>query len=471
MPASARPLLATSLLYLAIVSCWLIVLPAFEGPDELHHYDYARYVSVTGHLPDYVPDTAMPGGYYGGLWTQEGLYYWLYGQVLRAMGVGGATIDVVANPRSTFSGGREVPLLLHDRPLSAALARGILVGRLANALFGLVTVIAVFVALSHVTRRPDLAAFATASLVLIPEFGVRHAFVSNDPMVTMWSSVAVALALYWSPRKSWWAAAWIGATTGLAIATKLTAGVLILLFPIVCGIEWRRNGDGDGGGDRTRSRLLPHAIAWAVGLIAMGAWPFVRNWIVFGDPLATALKNRLIALLGFQVVFDPTSLDSYRRLADVLFRSFWAAIGWAGFGPDAAWVWIVYDVMTVLVIVCIVIALLPRKTVTAVVTVSDGDLDEGERRAIVLCAIIVVLHLVAMFIALARVPGNTARYVLPIILPLLVLAVIGARRLAAIVRVWSPQVSPRWIAWAGVVALALAWLQTARETARAFHGG
>ena len=37
-----------SVLYLAVVTAWLLVLPPFEGPDELHHYDYARYVAATG---------------------------------------------------------------------------------------------------------------------------------------------------------------------------------------------------------------------------------------------------------------------------------------------------------------------------------------------------------------------------------------------------------------------------------------
>jgi hypothetical protein len=67
-----RPLAGLSVLYAAIALCWLCVLPPFEGPDELQHYDYARYVAVTGHLPNRIPATPNEG-WYTGRWIHEGL--------------------------------------------------------------------------------------------------------------------------------------------------------------------------------------------------------------------------------------------------------------------------------------------------------------------------------------------------------------------------------------------------------------
>jgi hypothetical protein len=446
----------------------------------------------------------MEGGWYTGLWTQEGLYYWTYGHVLRWMGVGDAPLAMVESPTSVFRGGRDAPLLQHASPMPPPLARGLRVGRLASALFGLGTIVCVFLTLAYVTGDNRLlAALATASLMLVPEFGVRHAFVTNDTLVTLFASIAAALAIRWTPRRSWWYAAAIGVATGCAIATKLTAGVLVLLLPIVWwlkrpsldahGVERReldrrrsRQGEPDR---RDRRRSGRHLVAWAAGLVAAGAWPFVRNWLVFGDPLATTMKRQLIKLLGFQIVFEPGDGESYVRLARMLFRTFWASIGWAGFGPAATWVWTIYIAATVALLALVGVAMMtttrgartPRARGADETKREDaengdalgGDAVDGDagqaRHAATLSAIVVVLHVLAMLTALALVPGNTARYLLPITVPLLVLATRGAQHLASIGRRLMPTVPMSWIGWACVAALAFAWLDTIRETARAFH--
>jgi hypothetical protein len=451
---------AVCVLYLAVVSVWLVIMPPFEGPDELHHYDYARYVAVTGHLPDRVPATATEGGWYTGLWTQEGLYYWVYGNVLRWIGVGDAAITMVESPSSMFRGGPDAPLLQHVSPPPGPLASGLRVGRLASAAFGLGTIICVFITLAHVTGSPTLAALATAALILVPEFGVRHAFVTNDTLVTLFGSVASALAMRWTLRRRWWFATAIGAATGGAIATKLTAGTLTLL-PIARFVQRREPGHG------AAAHNPRHLTAWAIGLTAAGAWPFVRNWIVFGDPLATRLKLQVIRLLDSPVVFDASNVESYLTFGRLFVRTFWASIGWAGFGPSAGWVWTLYTMMTVLLGACAVIAGVAalRETMRSAGETASRSL--SGRGAAIPCSVIVVSHAIVMLVALPF--SGTSRYLLPITVPLLVLAALGAQRLAAIWRSWVPAVPVVWVGSGGVLALALAWIETVRATAHAFQ--
>jgi hypothetical protein len=480
MIASMRPVAGLAVLYLAVVTCWQLVLPPFEGPDELANYDYARYVAVTGRLPDHVPGKPFEGGFYKNQWIHEGLYFWLFGQVLGGMGVAHAPIVVQgANPRASFIGGDEAPLLLHAVPISGDLARGLAAGRMLNGLMGLGTIICVFFALAHVLGSSTRAALGTGCLLLVPEFGVRHAFVSNDPLALLCASAAATLTLRWNPRvgvtsddgaggSKLWIAAVIGLLSGCAIAAKLTAGIVVLMMPLACWM-WRRE---------PGARIRLHLAAWAAGLIAAGSWPFVRNWMVFGDPLATPLKKGIITLLEHKVLFDPTDVHSYVEFVRLVFRSFWATVGWAGFRPPVEWVWYVYVAITLVCIAAFPIGLLAARrgaSAPAKGAATKGAARQGEStersRAIIIAGIVVLVDVLAFVLSLSRVPGHSARYLLPITVPAMVVVAYGFQTVAASLRPRVGQAALSVMPWAIVVALALAWLASWREVVLAYHFG
>jgi hypothetical protein len=78
-------MLVLLLLYAATSLSWLIVTPPFDAPDETAHYDYARYIAATGHLPDHVPTAVREGNWYTTHWPQPPLYYVLLSVVVRAV--------------------------------------------------------------------------------------------------------------------------------------------------------------------------------------------------------------------------------------------------------------------------------------------------------------------------------------------------------------------------------------------------
>ncbi len=444
-----RHLLPVVALYLAIAGAWLAAVPPFEGPDELQHYDYARYVAYYGHLPDRIPSTLNEGGWFTVQRVQEGAYYWTLGQLLRVAGAADASPAVFTqNPNSRWVGGLEATLLRHDTPMAPALALGIFVGRLVALLCGLGTLLCVFGAVCAYAKSPRLAALVAACVALIPEFGVHHVLVTNDPPAAFLASVAVFLLIRWflrSPADAWLLPLAAGVITGLAIATKLTTGFLLVLAPL---LFWAKGGRARG--------LIRIAAMWAVAVFAAGAWNFIRNWMLFGDPLATRLKNTLVAQHGNPVHFHPGELASWRELAQVIFHGFWVSVGWTDWRPDSLAIWLFYGLLSLVLLIALALA---RGT--------------QPRRRVLMRVLLVVLglHTIAFFVALAHTPGYSMRYFLPLTVPLAVLVTAGMRRLRALAAARVGAGVVRW-AIAGVfMMLVLAWVATYTGAMLAFRAG
>jgi 4-amino-4-deoxy-L-arabinose transferase-like glycosyltransferase len=450
-----RHLLCVAGLYAAIQVCWFLTIPPFEGPDELQHYDHLRYVAVTGHLPDKVPTQVNEDGYFTGEWTQETAYYWVLGLVLRLTGFQDAAVggSLHQNPHSIWTGGQAASVFTHGDPLPPHLAAGLLVGRLASVLFGLGTLVAVFAAVRLCTGDPRIATLAASCVALVPQFGAQHVFVTNDTAATLWASVASVLVVWFLVRTeqpAWWLGAAIGLATGLAIATKLTAGVVLVAMPLAL---WCRRRD---------VAWWPQLIAWGGGLAMTAGVAFGRNWIVFGDPLATSLKKALVQQFAFRTVFDPRALASYVDLVKMLFRGVWASIGWGGWAPRDSWIDLLFAALTALLLVCLGVAI--RMTLAR-----TRELVNGTRDALAVMLAVFLLHGAAFMVSISMFAGYSARYFLPMIVPFIVIAVMGAQRLFGAVQRRFGVEAVRWTLVALPVLLAAAWLGTFAASLIAFH--
>ncbi len=454
-------LLVLGILQLVVAFCWLTAIPPFEGPDELQHYDYARYVAVNGRLPDRPPRSANADGWYTGQWIQEPLYYWTLGQILRTLGpdVANAPLSMHENPHSAFQrNGYQASLLRHDTPLDPPLRRGLLTARLVSTAAGLVLILSTFLALRSVSTD-TIAGFATLCLLLIPEFGVRFAVAANDLVAAALASVAAMLALGLdTTRHRWTRSLATGAFAGLAVAVKLTAGIAI---PIAFLALWFQRRP-------PRAIWWRHVAACAAGVTLAAAWVFIRNWLLFGDPLAAPMKLIVLQQVAARQTVDAMNVSSLLTLTDYLFRSFWAAAGWTAVGPRAAWPWTVYGVISTACALLMLIALLPARRRTG--QEEDADVQRRTRAAVWMSAVAVLLQTSGIVFALSQYAGGrTARYLLPVIVPLLVLVVRGAMRLADVGRLNGTL----RMAAAGLVlaVLLVAWLETYSDIARAFGSG
>src|SRR5581483_8966216 len=270
--------------------------------------------------------------------------------------------------------------------------------------------------------------------------------VTNDPPAAFLASVAVFLLIRWflrSPADAWLLPLAAGVITGLAIATKLTTGFLLVLAPL---LFWAKGGRARG--------LIRIAAMWAVAVFAAGAWNFIRNWMLFGDPLATRLKNTLVAQHGNPVHFHPGELASWRELAQVIFHGFWVSVGWTDWRPDSLAIWLFYGLLSLVLLIALPLA---RGT--------------QPRRRVLMRVLLVVLglHTIAFFVALAHTPGYSMRYFLPLTVPLAVLVTAGMRRLRALAAARVGAGVVRW-AIAGVfMMLVLAWVATYTGALLAFY--
>jgi Dolichyl-phosphate-mannose-protein mannosyltransferase len=469
-----RPLLCLVGLYAAIQSCWLIALPPLEGPDEVQHYDHVRYVAVTGHLPDTIPTKVNENDYFTGEWTQEGAYYWALGQILRQTGFQDvpASVGLIQDRHCMWFGGAAANIFAHGDPMPPHVFNGMLVGRFASILFGLVTLLTVFAAVRLVTADIPIATLATACVALVPQFGAQHIFITNDTPAAMWASIASALIVWLLVRKqapSWPLGAAIGLSTGLAIATKLTAGVIIIAMPLAWWLAGSSGVEGTesprenstpprsrgGAGVGTRA-LGPPLIAWIGGLLLTAGVAFGRNWVVFGDPLATSLKRALVTQFGFVTVFNPRALASYSDLVQMLFRGIWASIGWSAWTPRDLWIQALFIVLTTFLLACLAVAIriAAARQATSALTVMLA---------------VFLLHCAAFLVSISVFAGYSARYFLPMIVPFIVIAVIGAQRILAALRTRFGVEALRWTLVALPVLLTAVWLGTFVSTVVAFH--
>ncbi len=465
-----RHLLGVLALYLAIQCCWLTALPPFEAPDEPQHYDYVRFVAVNGHLPDKVPSHVNEGNYFTSEWTQETFYYWALGLVLRQTGVQDTPpgAGLAASQHGVWAGGSVPTAYVHAAPLPPHLARGLLLTRLASVLFGLGTLLCVFGAVYACGRRDSrVAALATSCVALVPQYGIQHIFTTNDTAAAFLASATALLVVSFLVRNkpSLWLAGAIGATSGLAIATKLTAGVMLAALPLAL---WRK---------RRTLASMPRALAWCAGLLLTGGEAFGRNWLVFGDPLATPLKKAIVSQFALRAIFKPGALSSYWDLVKMLFHGLWVSIGWAGWNPDSLWLSALSGLLTAFLLASILAAArlvlarpaaAPRAQRGDHVAMAEPD-PSPEYSALVVMLQVFALHTAVFLVSISIWAGYSARYFLPMIVPVSVVSVMGARSLCVAIRARLGVHAGRWTLIGVLAAHTTVWLGTFTATVMAFH--
>ncbi|MDV7390948.1 DUF2142 domain-containing protein, partial [Arthrospira platensis SPKY1] len=295
-PRPRRPrfvLAAILALYLLLTAAYGVVNPLFEAPDEHWHYFTAQSIADTRRLP------SVPAAGYDEWLSQEAaqppLYYLLGALLIAPIDTAGAREQVWLNPFASVGDAsvltninRAVQTPAAEWPWRGyALAAHLL--RLFSTLLGLGTLLCVY-ANGRLLRPADprRALLATGLVAFLPQFNFLHASITNDTLIIFLSSLALWQLLWlWlrgMPRRNAAAAGrllLLGATIGLAALTK-NAGVLLLLYAAgMLGLRWYRDAP------RPPRALVAHLLLLAAPVAALAGWLWVRNWLLYGDPLAT----------------------------------------------------------------------------------------------------------------------------------------------------------------------------------------
>lgn len=315
------PFLLTLLCVFAIfATTYAIVVPLFEGPDEDDHFRYVRYLADERTLP--IQLFQAGGGEAGHQGWQPPLYYGLAALVISPIDTGDYERRLQRNPAAALTGdiaccGRnnffhfDAETFPYQRTtLAVHLARGVTI------LFGLLCVYAIYaLTLALFPAQRYLALATTAIATLNPSFIYSSALVSNDiPLVAFCTLALLVMAklLTRAWDTDWKSFGLLGVLLSLAMLVKTTTiGLIPLVLVLVAYLAYR---------ERSIAALVRFAVYVFVPILVLTGWYFVRNQIIYGDPLA----YRLIAASALPPRDAPLTFAELTQInLPWLWQTFW----------------------------------------------------------------------------------------------------------------------------------------------------
>jgi hypothetical protein len=311
MAARNNPALVVILaLFLILATAYSVIVPLGEAPDEVPHFTYIRYLAEHHRLPL-------------GAEEHEGFQPPLYYVIGAASTFWIDTSDFVVRANADYSFTEDVPpfnLLLHTTEESFpyygwALAWHLL--RLLSVLMGATTVWATYwMAREIFTGEKYIAVGAAAFNAFLPQFLFISGVINNDNLAACLSALMLLVTVkILRGDREYRHFLLLGTLTALGVMAKASLLNFYAIILLVIGIVvWQE-----------KERLWP-SVRRGVVLVALSgvpflvvsAWWFVRNQVLYGDPLGWGL---VLAANALRV--EPLTLADLRWLIWGLYRSFW----------------------------------------------------------------------------------------------------------------------------------------------------
>jgi 4-amino-4-deoxy-L-arabinose transferase-like glycosyltransferase len=244
-----------------------------NAPDEPSHVAYAKYWARTGGMPVFERSAYWPR--YTAV--HPPFYYWTLKQIDR------------------FAGGS--PVAVQFRAF-----------RLASVVFHACALIAIYgIARRAFGRDSGAALGAMASVALNPMFSFVGGSVNNDTLANLAMTLVILAGLrILQERADWKDVLVLGLATGLGFGSKMSVvGPAAVVWAFAA----------------FRRRLSAGQWLTAGASVLLVAGPvFLRNWILYGDPLAMSALYKVEPQAAGWAGFWPWMVSSY--------ESFWAVTGW-----------------------------------------------------------------------------------------------------------------------------------------------
>lgn len=307
--------------YAVLATIYSVVIPAGEGVDEIPHFAYVRFIKEGNGLPVQSFEPNRSPVFMG---HHPPLYYLLGGLVTSWTDTSDFNQAFVPNPHFVWRenyGGNGWNVYLHfgqdDFPYRGAVL-SLHVMRLLSVVMGVVTVWAVYRIAWRVTERVDLATAAAAITAFNPSFLFMSATVHHDSLMAMIG----ALSLLWVVEAlqrplGWKGLVLAGLLLSAGLLTKLSGLSLLVLFGIVLvWIGWQQ---------RSWRWLLRAGVVVYGITAALAGWWYVRNQVLYGDPLAW---NLFLSTQRHMVRTGPYGWNEFVDFVGQLQRTFWGAFGY-----------------------------------------------------------------------------------------------------------------------------------------------
>ena len=333
---------ALLVVFAALAFTYSLATPIFEGPDEIWHFAFASYLANGGGLP-------LLSAEHPNLLLRNAAHPPLYFLPVAALI---APIDRsdfpeqfhfnLASPSITPGSHSDRPnLLIHGRNEDFPYRQATLavhVGRLWSILLGLTTLLGVWLVARQLASNDGggLALATTAIAAFIPQFVYGSAIINNDALAAAGGAwTLAALLVLMRLRQFRWAV-----LSGLALGITLLSKIgMVALMPLPLAALVLANLDLLAPGPRAVDAIR-HRIRWVFwsaiviyGVAALVAgWWYVRNWLLYGDPLAWHVWQVLAGV-------GRSTPAPVQFLSDMvgLFGTFWADFG---LRVDHQWGWV-----------------------------------------------------------------------------------------------------------------------------------
>jgi 4-amino-4-deoxy-L-arabinose transferase-like glycosyltransferase len=326
-----KPILLGLIASFSLLAIGFSLGPIFEGPDEIEHYRFVRYLQYYQSLPE------LAGQPYG-QFHQAPLYYLLilpFASVLPDADF--AEIDGRLNPYHGYQfeqvGNDNKNLYLHHRdesfPYASQTAVAVHSLRFISVFLGIGTVCIsyrIFCLLwpENIFRR----LLALAILVFWPQFIFISSVLNNDNLAFFWASLTLYLLLYQQQNGvTWRGASLLGLVLGLALLTK--ASLALLALPVGIATIF----------DKRKWKTAPLSL---IITLIIAAWWYLRAYLSYGDFLGV---NAMWQTWPDLALTESKAMDlglGLQRLPYV-YQSLWARFG-SGSVAVASWLYSFFDI-------------------------------------------------------------------------------------------------------------------------------
>jgi hypothetical protein len=317
-------LLVILILFCLLAASYSVIVPLGEAPDEVPHFTYIRYIAEHRRLPV-------------GAEEHEGFQPPLYYLIGAASTFWIDTSDFVVRANGDFSFTEDVPpfnLLLHTTEESFpyrgwALAWHLI--RLLSVAMGATTVWATYwIAREIFPKDRYIAAGAAAFNAFLPQFLFISGVINNDNLAACLSALMLLVTVkILRGARGYRHILLLGTLTALGVMAKTSLLNFYAIVLLVIGIVLWQEGRGLKPSLRRGAILL--VLSGAPFVVISACW-FVRNQILYGDPLGWALVLAANALRE-----APLTLADIQWLIWGLYRSFW--FRWIGIELELALYW------------------------------------------------------------------------------------------------------------------------------------
>ncbi|MBK8137601.1 MAG: DUF2142 domain-containing protein [Chloroflexi bacterium] len=385
----------------AILALLFSLGPIFEGPDEIEHYRYIRYVATHGVLPP-------PNGQSYGQYHQAPLYYMLLAPISAQLrDTRPARLTAYRNPYTGYQfdlpGNDNKNVYLHESdemfPYPDRTARAVHLLRLTSPLFGVATVLMGFAVFRLLWPQcVEMQLVGVSIVALWPSLIYMSSVLNNDSLAISLSSAALYLVLRQQrDGATLRSSLLLGLVLGAALLSKAHATLLVV--PVGLAVL-------------TDRRIWKYAIITLFVTLLVAGWWYLRNLVLVGDPIGIAANRQTWPFDRLET--DEFWLTAGLKRLNIAYDRLWARFG-HGAVAVAGWMYRLFDFAILLSFFAFITSLFRRHETTRL----------QRLQALVILAWFAGYATALVYFSGTAVNGNQGRYLLPAIVPIAVFLTLG----------------------------------------------